>query len=251
MKDPFQVLGISPDAPEEEIKSAYRRLAKQYHPDLHPGDKHAEEKMKEVNEAYTEAIRVHKNGGYRKENYGEHAQTGYGGAGYGGTGYGNPWGSAGGPQAQWDPFGFWGYQTGQQSQRQTYTYQAQAGRYDDPELQAASDRIVSGRYQDALNILSRMTAHDAAWHYLNALANQGLGNRIAALNHSRQAVQLDPGNREYRELLSMLQGAGRSYQRAGGTGGIGDMLCSNPCMSLCAVNMLLNCLCGGRYIMCC
>ncbi len=51
-KDLYEILGVSPDASEEEIKRAYRRLARKYHPDLHPGDKEAEERFKEINEAY-------------------------------------------------------------------------------------------------------------------------------------------------------------------------------------------------------
>ena len=52
IEDPYKVLGISPDASDEEIKKAYRRLAKKYHPDLNPGDAEAARKMKEVNAAY-------------------------------------------------------------------------------------------------------------------------------------------------------------------------------------------------------
>ena len=48
MNDPFQVLGISSSASEDEIKQAYRKLAKKYHPDLNPGDANAEAKMKEI-----------------------------------------------------------------------------------------------------------------------------------------------------------------------------------------------------------
>ena len=52
MTDPYKVLGVSPNASDEEIKKAYRRLAKQYHPDRNPGDATAAKKMQEVNAAY-------------------------------------------------------------------------------------------------------------------------------------------------------------------------------------------------------
>lgn len=51
-RDPYEVLGVSRGASEDEIKQAYRRLAKQYHPDLHPGDAACAKKMNEINEAY-------------------------------------------------------------------------------------------------------------------------------------------------------------------------------------------------------
>ena len=50
--DPYKVLGLSRDASDEEVKRAYRALAKKYHPDLNPGDQEAAQKMQEVNEAY-------------------------------------------------------------------------------------------------------------------------------------------------------------------------------------------------------
>ena len=52
MKDYYQILGLSRGASEAEIKKAYRRLAKQYHPDVTKGDKASEEKFKEISEAY-------------------------------------------------------------------------------------------------------------------------------------------------------------------------------------------------------
>jgi molecular chaperone DnaJ len=50
--DPYKILGVSPDASDEEIKRAYRRLAKQYHPDLNPGDENAAKMMQKINAAY-------------------------------------------------------------------------------------------------------------------------------------------------------------------------------------------------------
>ena len=50
--DPYKVLGVSPNASDDEIKRAYRRLAKKYHPDVNPGDREAARKMQEINAAY-------------------------------------------------------------------------------------------------------------------------------------------------------------------------------------------------------
>ena len=50
--DYYKVLGVAKNATEKEIKKAYRKLARKYHPDVNPGDKTAEKKFKEINEAY-------------------------------------------------------------------------------------------------------------------------------------------------------------------------------------------------------
>jgi len=52
-KDYYEILGVKRDAGEAEIKKAYRRLARKYHPDLHPGNKQMEARFKEINEAYS------------------------------------------------------------------------------------------------------------------------------------------------------------------------------------------------------
>src|SRR5690606_20826485 len=52
MNDPYKILEVSRDASPEDIKRAYRKLAKKLHPDLNPGDKTVEQRFKEVNQAY-------------------------------------------------------------------------------------------------------------------------------------------------------------------------------------------------------
>ncbi len=84
-RDYYEVLGLSKGAGEDEIKKAYRTLAKKYHPDMNPGDKAAEEKFKEVNEAYAVLSDPEKKSKY--DQFGHAAFDGTGGAG-GGGGFG-------------------------------------------------------------------------------------------------------------------------------------------------------------------
>ena len=91
-KDFYEVLGVDRSASDDEIKKAYRKMAKKYHPDLHPGDAEAEKNFKEVNEAYEVLSDSEKKARYDQfghagvdPNFGA-GQSGYSGGGFGGFG---------------------------------------------------------------------------------------------------------------------------------------------------------------------
>ncbi len=220
MQDPYRVLGVSPQATDEEIKKAYRALAKKYHPDVNQGSAQAEARMKEVNEAYSLVMKMRREG-----NAGAYGgSTGYGGYGGGYGGYGGYGGGYGG-------YGGYGGAYGAPNAN--------------PHLQAARNYIRAGRYQEAMNVLEGVMERGAEWYYLCGEASLGLGNRIAALNYAQQAVSMDPSCFEYRALLSRLQGSAHFYRQNGARRGLSMpmVLCGNPLLSCCAFSLLCNFLC--------
>ena len=197
--DPYKVLGVSPNATDEEIKQAYRRMAKKYHPDLNPGDEEAARKMQEINAAYEKIKNP------EKANPGN---NGYGG-------YGN-----------YDPYG--GYRQHHDSA-------------EDPYQRSAAQYIRYGDYQAALNALENSKNRNARWYCLSALANDGMGNQVTALEHIRRAVSLEPDNMEYLQALNQIENGGATYRRQAGNFRGFDM----------RGNLWQLCLCWFAQLFCC
>ena len=228
-KDPYQVLGVSPDATDEEIKKAYRDLTKKYHPDLNPGDQNAADKMHEVNATY-DAI---KNGYARTQSAGGGAEQAY--SPYGAYGdYGSyGWSGFGG----FNPYTWYQQQEPRQTERSEYT--------------AARSYIRNRMYKEALTALSGVPVaeRDGRWYYLSGVTKMYQGNKIAALEDARRAVEMDPDCTEYQNLLQQLESGGDFY-RSYTTDYQGGLRFDRMCMALCLSQLCLGPLCGYNVFCC-
>lgn len=227
MQDPYRVLGVSQSASEDEIKKAYRNLAKKYHPDVNNGSAEAEARMKEVNEAYSQVMKMRREGTSSNAYGGAGGYNGYNGYGNGYGGYGNAGGFYG------SNYGYGGYR------QQSSSYSS------NPKLTAARNYVRSGHYREALNVLEGIQERNAEWYYLSGEANLGVGNRVAALNYARQAASMEPDNFEYQTFLARLEGRGNSYQSNGSPFNAQQFICKNPLGMCCLLSLLCNCCCGG------
>lgn len=241
--DPYKTLGISHDATAEEIKRAYRKKAKEYHPDLHPNDPNAVRKMNEVNQAYDMLTNPEKYAAQKhKQQNGPSQQGGYSQQRHDYQGPGG-WASDFGGFSFEDIFGFGfdGSFSGDAAQPRT-----EPG--DSPEIRRVITAINNRAYKEAISILTNIpsTGRNARWYYLSALANNGLGNTVTAADHMQKAVQLDPNNRTYHQLLQRFRKAGQTYQQNARGFDMGAMDMHKLCLGFCAANFLCNycrCLC--------
>lgn len=175
MRDPYEVLGVSPDAGDNEIKKAYRELARKYHPDNYqnnPLADLAEEKMKEINEAYDAITRVRSGGsGYSG---GSASQSQGGGYGYGGSAY--------------------------QQQRTGSGVFAQA-----------RQAVTRGDLEGAERLLQG-ASRNGEWYFLMGSIAYRRGWLDEARQNYQIAVRMEPNNMEYRQAFSMMQQGGYGYQ---------------------------------------
>ena len=226
MRDPYQVLGVSRSATEEEIKKAYKALSRRYHPDANinnPNKDQAEEKFKEIQQAYQQIMKERTSG------------YGYGSAGsstgsYGGSSYG---GYGGAFQGR----GYSGSSTGYE---------------EDNYIRAAGNYVRNGYYKEARNVLDGMEEdkRSARWYYYSALAHAGLGNQVSALEHARKASSMEPSNADYRNLVNQFENGGSWYQQKQYTYGQPYSVGNGLCMKLCIANLLCNLCCGGGGLCC-
>ena len=216
MNDPYKILGVPEDASDEEIKKAYRELARKYHPDNYhdnPLEDLAQEKMKEINAAYEQITKERASG----------RRTGGAGGAYGGGSY-----------------GYGGYQSyGGYGSSQSYSGQSSV-------LQQARIAINTGNISRAEALLANYSDHNAEWNFLKGVVCYRRGWMDEALRYYRTAVQMDPGNAEYLQALEYMEGTqDTSYSP---TGSFGTLCSGNPCLSLCCLYTLCN---GGGYFFCC
>ena len=213
MNDPYQILGVPETATDEEVKRAYRELARKYHPDNYhdnPLADLAQEKMKEINAAYEEIAKM-RSGGRS-----------------GGTsgGYGNYRGSTGGYQQQ-------------------YSSQSSSG---SSVLQQVRIAINTGNISRAEALLANYSDHNAEWNFLRGAVCYRRGWMDEAKRYYQTACQMDPGNPEYRQALEFMEKGTQSAYRPGGQQFGTDVCTGNPCVPLCCLWALCN---GGGYWFCC
>jgi len=187
--DPYKVLGLSEGASKEEIKKAYRKKAKEFHPDLHPNDPAAAEMMNKVNEAYERLMNPEK---YVKQD--QKSQSG---------------------QGNWQEFNFddlFGF-----GRRNAEILKTERMPGDSETIKQAVDFINIGQYVYANQVLNTVTSQyrDGRWNYLSSLANLGMGNTMAAITLIHRAVQMEPGNSVYQQALQAMTQNGRAYTAGG------------------------------------
>lgn len=252
--DPYKVLGVSPGASQDEIKKAYRRKTKEYHPDTHPNDPNANKKMTEINEAYDMLMNPNKYASRRaQQQQSSSRQSGYSG-GYGSSsqqgGYSGQQRNSGNYQnaGGWSSdFGFdFDDFFGFGSSYQTASTKPNTEPGDSPRIQQVVNAINSGGYQRALDLLFHVPSYErnARWYYLSSLANHGAGNSVQAVDHMQKACEMEPNNKTYQQLLRQFRQAERTYDNNARGFNMNGFPLDKICLGLCMARLC----CGLRCI---
>lgn len=283
VENPYDILGVSRDASLDEVKKAYRKKARENHPDLNPGDTAAEERMNKINEAYDRITNPEK---YRASDARKRS-AGYGGSGagdpfggaggYGGYGGGAGWsggaggsagaggagyreGGSGGAGGQSSDAGPYGWTTinidfedlfgGGFGATQAPVHPEEAAG-DSSEVRQAIAAINAGQPAHAVQILQQIpsTGRNARWYYLFALANDGAGNTVAAHDNIRRARQLDPQNMDYQRVENAFTRRAQTYTQQGEGRGF-TTLGFDPAWCCCSA-MICPTLCMNAPVICC
>ncbi len=230
-ENPYDILGVPRGASTDEVKKAYRKKARENHPDLNPNDPAAEERMNKINEAYDRITNPEKYSASDARRRGTQSSYTPGGSGYGSPGS-SPYGTTGqGGSSQQG--GYTGPQGGyRQPESGPYSWvdfddifggnwrstqesiHPEENASDSPEIRQAIYSINSSNYKQAIDILQRIpsTGRNARWYYLFALANNGAGNTVAANDNIRRARQLDPNNPDYVHVQQHFVQGARQYE---------------------------------------
>lgn len=216
MRDPYEVLGLQHGASEQQVKTAYRNLAKKYHPDNYSGSPLqdvANEKMQEINEAYDSII----NGKGDFSNSSNPFGSGY-------SSYANPFSS--------------------------YRQSSYGSAYSSVDYSYVINLINQGRIDDAEVLLENMQLNlrDAKWYFLKGKINYNRGWIDQAKTYFATAYKMEPTNAEYRNAYESISaqrnGAYRTSSRNSSVD-CGDIFCGLCCADSCCECM------GGDLISCC
>lgn len=215
MRDPYEILDLKKGASRDEIKRAYKKLAKQYHPDQYdnnPLKDLAEERMREVNEAYDYLMK----NTYDSNNNNSHSESSY---------------------------------SNTSTNNSSYSHNRNNNSTSSVNYQSIRVDINNGKLRAAEQKLNSIRTRDAEWNYLMGMLFMKKGWYDSARNYITTAYNINPSNMEYRNAFNQLAHQNRAYrQNYYGRQGKDNDMC-DLCIKLWCADSLCECM-GGDLISC-